>query len=58
MRGSFSEPADRTTSFVAESVIVTGAPVQRVLLEGKKAVGVESNGNKCEDETYPAQAPQ
>ncbi|KAJ5773853.1 hypothetical protein N7457_008749 [Penicillium paradoxum] len=26
--------------------IVTGAPVQRVLLEGKKAVGVESNGTK------------
>lgn len=28
--------------------IVTGAPVQRVLLDGKKAVGVESNGTKCE----------
>lgn len=27
--------------------IVTGAPVQRILLEGKKAVGVESNGKKC-----------
>ncbi|KAJ5522641.1 hypothetical protein N7513_013214 [Penicillium frequentans] len=26
--------------------IITGAPVQRVLLEGKKAVGVESNGKK------------
>ncbi|KAJ5719869.1 hypothetical protein N7493_006747 [Penicillium malachiteum] len=26
--------------------IVTGSPVQRVLLEGKKAMGVESNGTK------------
>ncbi|KAJ5758688.1 hypothetical protein N7520_005844 [Penicillium odoratum] len=26
--------------------VVTGAPVQRVILEGKKAVGVESNGTK------------
>ncbi|KAJ5646087.1 hypothetical protein N7490_002459 [Penicillium lividum] len=26
--------------------VVTGAPVQRVILEGKRAVGVESNGTK------------
>jgi choline dehydrogenase-like flavoprotein len=32
--------------------IVTGSPVQRILLEGKKAVGVESNGKKCKPETY------
>lgn len=34
--------------------IITGAPVQRVLLDGKKAVGVESNGQKCEESTCPA----
>lgn len=28
--------------------IVTNSPVQRVLLEGKKAIGVEANGKKCE----------
>lgn len=27
--------------------IITGAPVQRVLLEGTKAVGVESKGEQC-----------
>lgn len=28
--------------------VITGAPVQRVILDGKRAVGVESNGKKCE----------
>lgn len=28
--------------------IITDAPVQRVILEGKRAVGVESNGKKCQ----------
>jgi choline dehydrogenase-like flavoprotein len=31
----------------ANLTIITGAPVQRILLEGKKAVGVVSNGKKC-----------
>lgn len=29
-------------------VTVTDSPVQRVILEGKKAIGVETNGKKCE----------
>lgn len=32
----------------ANLVIVTDSPVQRILLEGKKAVGVETKENKCE----------
>lgn len=27
--------------------VLCGAPVQRILLDGKKAVGVEANGKKC-----------
>lgn len=27
--------------------IITEAPVQRVILQGKKAVGVESRGRQC-----------
>jgi choline dehydrogenase-like flavoprotein len=39
--------ADLVKSAPENLVIITDSPVQRVILEGKKAVGVESNGEKC-----------
>ncbi|CAG8405436.1 unnamed protein product [Penicillium salamii] len=45
-RGLRSMASDLTKGKGDNLTIVTGAPVQRVLLEGKKAVGVESNGKK------------
>jgi choline dehydrogenase-like flavoprotein len=33
--------------------IITNAPVQRVLLDGTKAIGVESNGSKCKCTDFP-----
>lgn len=48
-KGLRSTAGDLVKERLDNLTIVTGAPVQRVLLEGKKAVGVESNGNKCEN---------
>lgn len=36
--------------------IVTDAPVQKVVLEGTKAVGVESNGKKCKCNRYKVES--
>lgn len=53
-KGLRSTAGDLVREKLDNLTIITGAPVQRVFLEGKKAVGVESNGNKCEDATYPS----
>lgn len=46
-QGQRSMAADLVRGQEAHLTIITGAPVQRVLLAGKKAVGVEANGIKC-----------
>ena len=53
-KGLRSTAGDLIKEKLDNLTIVTGAPVQRILLEGKKAVGVESNGKKCKDMTYPS----
>ena len=35
-------------------VIVTDSPVQRVMLQGKRAIGVESNGKQCKANSNPS----
>ncbi|KAJ5129836.1 uncharacterized protein N7515_005875 [Penicillium bovifimosum] len=45
-KGLRSTAGDLISEKLDNLTIVTDAPVQRVLLEGKKAVGVESNGRK------------
>ncbi|KAJ9482207.1 hypothetical protein VN97_g11234 [Penicillium thymicola] len=45
-KGLRSTAGDLVKEKLDNLTIITGAPVQRVLLEGKKAVGIESNGNK------------
>ncbi|KKA25461.1 Glucose-methanol-choline (Gmc) oxidoreductase [Rasamsonia emersonii CBS 393.64] len=45
-KGVRSTAGDLLASPPENLTIVTDAPVQRVILEGKKAVGVESNGKK------------
>jgi choline dehydrogenase-like flavoprotein len=40
--------ADLVKSAPENLVVVPNSPVQRVIWEGKKAVGVESNGTQCE----------
>ncbi|KAJ5583006.1 hypothetical protein N7535_001626 [Penicillium sp. DV-2018c] len=45
-KGLRSSAADLIKEKLDNLTIITGSPVQRVLLEGKKAVGVESNGTK------------
>lgn len=47
-KGVRSTAGDLLASPPENLTIVTDAPVQRVILEGKKAVGVESNGKKCQ----------
>lgn len=47
-KGVRSTSNDLLTPQPENLTIITNAPVQKVILEGKKAVGVESNGNKCE----------
>ncbi|KAI1097284.1 putative GMC oxidoreductase [Jackrogersella minutella] len=44
--GVRSTAADLVTPAPENLTIVHSSPVQRVIMEGKKAVGVESNGNK------------
>ncbi|KAL7628389.1 hypothetical protein AAE478_002591 [Parahypoxylon ruwenzoriense] len=44
--GIRSTSADMITPAPSNLTVLTGATVQRLILEGKKAVGVESNGNK------------
>ncbi|KAI1136875.1 GMC oxidoreductase [Hypoxylon sp. FL0543] len=43
-KGLRSTAADLVTPAPKNLTVVSGSPVQRVILEGKKAVGVESNG--------------
>ncbi|KAI2608286.1 uncharacterized protein GGS25DRAFT_489608 [Hypoxylon fragiforme] len=45
-RGLRSTAKDLLASAPNNLTVLTGSPVQRVVLEGKKAVGVESNGKK------------
>ncbi|KAI1215022.1 GMC oxidoreductase [Annulohypoxylon truncatum] len=45
-KGVRSTAADLLTPTPENLTIITDAPVQRIILEGKKAVGVESNGKK------------
>lgn len=47
-KGLRSTAGDLLASPPDNLTIVTGAPVQRLVLEGKKAVGVETNGKQCE----------
>jgi choline dehydrogenase-like flavoprotein len=47
-KGLRSTAGDLLTPAPENLTILTDAPVQRVILEGKKAVGVESNGKKCQ----------
>jgi choline dehydrogenase-like flavoprotein len=47
-KGLRSTAGDLVKEKIDNLTIITGAPVQRVLLDGTKAVGVESNGKKCE----------
>jgi len=44
--GVRSTSADLLVELPGDVVILTDSPVQRILLEGKKAVGVESNGKR------------
>lgn len=46
-KGLRSTAADLFKSKPENLTVLTDSPVQRVILEGKKAVGVESNGEKC-----------
>lgn len=56
-KGLRSTAGDLVKDKLDNLTIITGAPVQRVLLEGTKAVGVESNGTKCEQpSTCPCHA--
>jgi choline dehydrogenase-like flavoprotein len=48
-KGLRSTAGDLVKQKLDNLTIITGAPVQRVLLDGLKAVGVESNGTKCND---------
>jgi choline dehydrogenase-like flavoprotein len=52
-KGLRSTAGDLVKERLDNLTIVTGAPVQRILLEGKKAVGVVSNGTECEYPPYP-----
>ncbi|CAJ2507650.1 Uu.00g088360.m01.CDS01 [Anthostomella pinea] len=45
-KGLRSTAKDLLTPIPENLTIITDSPVQRVILEGKKAIGVESNGNK------------
>lgn len=47
-KGLRSTASDLLTPAPDNLTIVTSSPVQRVILEGNKAVGVESNGTTCE----------
>lgn len=49
-KGVRSTAADLLIPQPENLTIVTNAPVQRIILEGKKAVGVESNGKKCKSD--------
>lgn len=53
-KGRRTTGADLLVGVPDNLVIVTDSPAQRVLLEGKKAVGVETNGKKCEFLSTPA----
>lgn len=46
--GVRSTAADQLAVCSDNLTVVTNTPVQRVVLEGKKVVGVEANGQKCE----------
>lgn len=46
--GQRSTASDLLTPKPENLTIMTDSPVQRVILEGRKAVGIESNGNTCE----------
>lgn len=46
-KGRRSTANDLLTPRPENLTVVTASPVQRVILEGKKAVGVESNGKQC-----------
>ncbi|KAI1462283.1 GMC oxidoreductase [Annulohypoxylon moriforme] len=45
-KGIRSTAADLLTPTPENLTIITNSPVQRIIIEGKKAVGVESNGRK------------
>lgn len=45
--GVRSTAADLVKSAPENLIIIAGSPVQRVIMEGTKAVGVESNGTQC-----------
>lgn len=47
-QGLRSTAADLLVPLPENLVIVVDSPVQRVILDGKKAVGVEANGKQCE----------
>lgn len=46
-KGVRSTANDLLTPGYENLTILTGSPVQRIILEGTKAVGVEANGKKC-----------
>lgn len=53
-KGVRSTAADLLKPKPENLTIVTDAPVQRLVFDGNKAVGVESNGKKCEfNFSYP-----
>lgn len=51
-KGIHSTAVDLLVEAPENLVIVTDAIVQRVLLEGKKAVGVETKEKECESKHY------
>lgn len=49
-KGQRSTAKDLLTPAPENLTIVTSSPVQRVILEGTKAVGLEANGKKCKSD--------
>jgi choline dehydrogenase-like flavoprotein len=47
-KGLRSTAGDLLTAAPANLTVITNAPVQRLVLEGKKVIGVESNGTQCQ----------
>lgn len=50
-RGRRSTAADLLVPLPDNLTVVVDAPVQRLIMKDKKAVGVESNGKKCESDS-------
>lgn len=56
-RGLRSTANDLLNPLPENLTVITSSPVQKVLLEGNKAVGVESNGKQCTSEYPQKRAP-